>query len=112
MAAARCRMPTLWSAVISGLRTGVGNNWKFSVAEIPWTKPNPPDAASKKDLVGQIAMSGRAGFKGASRPRHRFPGDAAGGPGGLEIEAAGDAVDVEHLAVKTDADVALPLEIS
>jgi len=36
-------------------------------------------------------------------PHHRQPGDAASGPGGLEIETAGDAIDVEAFAGEVEA---------
>ena len=34
--------------------------------------------------------------------RHSFACDAAGGPGGLEVEAAGDAVEVEAFACEVE----------
>src|SRR5687767_3601700 len=41
--------------------------------------------------------------------RHCAPGEPAGGPGGLEVEAAGEAVDVEQLAREEEAGTKLAL---
>jgi hypothetical protein len=45
----------------------------------------------------------RSGLDVRGRCGHREAGDAAGGPGGLEIETAGDAIDVERFAGEVEA---------
>src|SRR6478735_5847338 len=66
-------------------------SWHF-LRRLGCSCPSGPAQKSRSSLLSRVTWRPSSGL-----PGHRQPRKAAGGPGVLEIESAGDPIDVEEL---------------